>query len=68
MDQEKYDDAIKNFELAAKTDAKFSSAYNNIGTCYERMNDIPKAKDSYRRALEVDPNNELAKQNLAKLK
>ncbi len=68
MDQQKYKEAIDNFELAVKTDAKFSSAYNNIGTCYERMNDIPNAKDSYRKAIEVDPNNELAKQNLAKLK
>lgn len=68
MDQEMYKEAIQNFEMAAKKDVKFSSAYNNIGTCYERMNDIPKAKDSYRKAIEIDPNNEVAKQNLVKLK
>ncbi len=68
MDQQMYKEAIENFEIAAKKDVKFSSAYNNIGTCYERMNDIPKAKDSYRKAIEIDPNNEIAKQNLAKLK
>lgn len=65
---EKYDKAIENFEAAAKIDVKFSSAYNNIGTCYERMNNIPKAIESYKKALEIDPNNELAKQNLQKLK
>lgn len=68
MDQEKYTEAIENFTVAATKDSKFSSAYNNIGTCYERMNDIPKARDSYKKALQVDPNNELAKQNLEKLK
>jgi len=32
------------------------------------MNDLQKAKESYQKALDIDPTNELAKQNLLKLK
>lgn len=68
MDNGKYNVAIENFGMSVKENPKFSSGYNNLGTCYEKLGDMTKAKVNYLKALETDPNNQSAKQNLEKLK
>lgn len=68
LDQGKYNEALNSFMAASKSDPKFVAAYNNIGLCYEKLNDIPKAKEQYRKTLEVDSANATAKANLERLK
>lgn len=68
LDGLKYNDAIVNFKLAIKEKPDFSSAVNNLGFCYDKLGDKTSAEKYYRKALELDPNNQLAKDNLNKLK
>ncbi len=68
LEQNKLTDAIKYFELATNEDKGFSTAYNNLGSTFEKLGDKEKARKNYLKALEVDPNNENAKLNLSKLK
>lgn len=68
MDQQKYQDAIASFNEAVKVDPKFSTGYNNLGQCYEKLNDKVKAAEYYKKAVDVDPANELAKQNYQRVK
>ncbi len=68
LDGQKYNEAIKYFELAVKEKPDFSSAVNNLGFCYEKLGDRTNAEKYYKKALELDPNNQLAKDNLSKLK
>ena len=55
----KYSDAATFFEQATKTennDRKYR-AYRNLGMCYENMGSLSKARDTYRRAAQIDPTN-----------
>ena len=56
------------FEKAVAENKDFSTAYNNLGTVYEKMGDREKAKESFQKALDTDPDNQTAKDNLNKLK
>ena len=55
----KYSDAATFFEQATKTennDRKYR-AFRNLGMCYENMGSLSRARDTYRRAAQVDPTN-----------
>jgi tetratricopeptide (TPR) repeat protein len=55
----KYSDAATFFEQATKTennDRRYR-AYRNLGMCYENMGSLSRARDTYRRAAQVDPTN-----------
>ena len=55
----KYSDAATFFEQATKTennDRKYR-AYRNLGMCYENMGSLSRARDTYRRAAQIDPTN-----------
>ena len=67
LEQNKLEDAKKYFELAIVKEKGFSTAYNNLGNVYEQLGDKAKAKENYLKALESDPNNQNAKDNLNKL-
>lgn len=41
----------------------FSNAQNNLGLAYQLQNNIPKAFDSYRKSLTIDPSFALARKN-----
>lgn len=45
----------------------FSNAQNNLAIAYQLQNDIPKAIDSYTKALEMNPSFELARKNALRL-
>lgn len=42
-------------------------AYNRLGRAYMELGDFAKAKEAYTRALELDPNNSIARKNLQRL-
>jgi tetratricopeptide (TPR) repeat protein len=68
LDQGKYLEAAKNFQESVKLDKNFSTGYNNLGQCFERMGDKVKAAEYYQKAVDSDPSNNVAKENLEKLK
>lgn len=68
MDQAKYDLAIQSFSQAVKIDPKFSTGYNNLGQCYEKTGDKKQAADFYKKALDADPNNQIAKDNFERVR
>jgi len=65
------DDALGSINtfLSKETDnKKKSDGYNVLGSIYVAKNNINDAKVAYNKALELNPDNEYAKTNLASLK
>ncbi|PIU64243.1 MAG: hypothetical protein COS85_13295 [Armatimonadetes bacterium CG07_land_8_20_14_0_80_59_28] len=64
--QRKYDKAIKSFEQALNSDdaSLQARAHYNIGNCHFRANDLVKAIESYKKSLQLDPNDSDTKFNL----
>ena len=66
--QERYEDAAKQFELAAKllTDtAKKARAYHNLGNCHLEKKEWEEAAKAYKDALKYNPADKDTKYNLA---
>ncbi|MFT5819168.1 MAG: tetratricopeptide (TPR) repeat protein [Crocinitomix sp.] len=61
------DSAIFYFTKATDCDPNYFQAYNNLGLAYETKGDFDNAKKSYQRAVEANPNFQLAKDNLERL-
>ncbi len=64
---DRLDEAIKRFRSIAES-TNNSNAFYNLGYVYETSKDITKARESFKRAIEIDPANNLAKEALEKLK
>lgn len=47
--------ALDELKQALVADPQFAAAYNLRGLVYMRLNDVPLAEDSFRRALSIDP-------------
>jgi TonB family protein len=62
-----YELAVADFDKAIELSPKESMAYFNRGDSYEKMGNIQKAIDDYRKASELDRSNEPAKNNLQRL-
>lgn len=56
-------EAIFRWERATKIDPTYAAAYNNLAIAYEHEGDLDKARAAYEKALELEPNNALIKQN-----
>jgi len=56
-------EAIYRWERAAQIDPKYAEALNNLAIAYEHEGDLGKARVAYEKALELEPNNALIKQN-----
>jgi Flp pilus assembly protein TadD len=56
-------EAIYRWERAAQIDPNYAPAHNNLAIAYEHEGDLPKARAAYEKALELEPNNALIKQN-----
>jgi Flp pilus assembly protein TadD len=56
-------EAIYRWERASQIDPKYAEAYNDLAIAYEHEGDLEKARVAYEKALELEPNNALIKQN-----
>jgi Flp pilus assembly protein TadD len=56
-------EAIYRWERAAQLDPTYAPAHNNLAVAYEHEGDFEKARVAYEKALELEPNNALIKQN-----
>ena len=56
-------EAISRWERASKIDPTYAAAFNNLGIGYEHEGDLDKARVAYEKALELEPNNALIRQN-----
>lgn len=55
LNQEKYDEAISDYNKALELDPKHVYAYNNRGLAYQAQGKYDKAMSDYNKALELDP-------------
>ena len=62
-----YNEAITDCTSAIRLNTRSSTAYNYRGYAYERINNRPEAIADYKMALELDPRNETARNNLNRL-
>jgi Tfp pilus assembly protein PilF len=56
-------EAIYRWERAAKIDPTYAAAFNNLAVAYEREGMLDKAREAYSRAVELEPKNEMVRQN-----
>jgi type IV pilus assembly protein PilF len=56
-------EAIYRWERAAQIDPTYAAAFNNLAVAYEHEGQLAKARDAYEKALALDPNNQLVRQN-----
>ncbi len=56
-------EAIYRWERAAEIDPTYAAAHNNLAIAYEHEGDLSKARAAYEKAIELEPNNALIKQN-----
>jgi tetratricopeptide (TPR) repeat protein len=67
MERENYDASIAMFEFATKLYPQSSNAFDSLGEAYMTKGDTEAAIESYRRSLEINPENSNAVQMLKKL-
>src|SRR5215216_2271804 len=56
-------EAIYRWERAAQLDPTYAAAFNNLAVAYEHEGQLSKAREAYEKALALDPNNALVRQN-----
>ncbi len=54
--QDKFADAIRNFEAAVRQDELNASRHSNLGMAYMAMRQYAKAESSFKKALKLSPN------------
>ena len=65
---EKYNLSLNDYNILLTLNPNYNSnAYNNRGVARENLKQYEKASVDYQKALEIDPNNELAKNNLRRV-
>ena len=55
--------SAQSWEQAAKIDPNYPAAFNNLAIAYEHEGQFEKARKAYERALELQPDNQLIRQN-----
>ena len=56
-------EAAYRFEKAVETDPTYPAAWNNLAIAYEQQGNFNDANKAYTKAVELDPNNMLIRQN-----
>jgi TonB family protein len=59
--------AITDLTKASELNPKSAVAFNDLGDLFEKKGDVAKAKDLYKKALDIDANIEPSKSSLAKI-
>ena len=54
--QSRYDESIARLRKVLELDPKSYRAYDNLGLAYEGLNDLPRAIENYRRAMDLTAN------------
>ena len=56
-------EAIYRWQKATELDPTYAAAYNDLAIAYEHEGQLDKARKSYEKAIELDPNNTQVRQN-----
>lgn len=56
-------EALYRWARATQIDPTYAAAFNNLGVGYEHEGRLDKAAEAYERALKLEPNNALMRQN-----
>jgi Flp pilus assembly protein TadD len=56
-------EAIYRWERATQLDPTYAAAFNNLAVAYEQSGQLDKARAAYDKAIALEPNNQLIKQN-----
>ena len=56
-------EAIYRWERATQIDPTYAAAFNNLAVAYEHEGEFEKARKAYERALELEPENQMIRQN-----
>jgi Tfp pilus assembly protein PilF len=56
-------EAIYRWERATQLDPTYAAAFNNLAIAYEHEGELDKARGAYEKAITLEPNNALIKQN-----
>ena len=56
-------EAIYRWERATQIDPTYAPAFNNLAVAYEHEGQLDKARSAYEKALELEPNNTMIRQN-----
>ena len=56
-------EALLRWQRAVQIDPTYAAAYNNLAIGYEHEGDLDKARTAYEKALQLEPDNTLIKQN-----
>lgn len=67
FDEQKFADAISDYDAAIATESMFALAYLNRGLAYTQLGDLEKSKRDLRKALALDPNLAVARELIAEL-
>lgn len=65
LKKEKYAECIPFFEKAVNIDPEFAFAWDNLGICYRRTDQLDKAEKAYKASIKIDPAGKTPLQNLA---
>ncbi|MCL4847415.1 MAG: tetratricopeptide repeat protein [Acidobacteria bacterium] len=56
-------EAIYRWERATQIDPTYAAAFNNLAIGFEQSGEFDRAREAYERAVELEPNNLLIRQN-----
>jgi len=56
-------EAIYRWERATQLDPTYAAAFNNLAIAYEQAGEIDKARGAYEKAVALDPENTMIRQN-----
>jgi type IV pilus assembly protein PilF len=56
-------EAIYRWERATQLDPTYAAAFNNLAVAYEHEGQLDKARAAYEKAVALDPNSEMIRQN-----
>jgi Flp pilus assembly protein TadD len=61
--KELWKEALYRWKRAAQIDPTYAAAFNNLAIAFEHEGQFEEARKAYERAIEIEPNNALIKQN-----